>query len=93
VVEVGDLVVSLAESRGADFIAWHEDFVVKGNTGPANEKKGKLELLAPNLKTILFTLTFAGLGIFKLEHARVEAQGVPTLRASMYCEELTFAAA
>jgi phage tail-like protein len=92
-LEIGDLVVTVAESGATDFIAWHDDFVVKGNNGEAAEKTGKLELLTPDLKTALFTLDFAGLGIFKLRREPQAGGGgdsVARLRASIYCEELTF---
>lgn len=90
-VEIGELVVTVA-GDGADFVAWHKDFVVNGSAS-ATEKTGKLELLAPDMKTVLFTLTFAGLGIFNLKHENVEVERVPRLRAWIYCEEVSFAAA
>ena len=93
-LELGDLIVTVPESKAADFVAWHDDFVIKGNNGSSAEKSGKLELLAPDLKSVLLTLDFGGLGIFKLERRDGGAEGaLPTLRAAIYCEELTFTAA
>jgi hypothetical protein len=90
-VEIGDLVVSVAESHGADFVARHDDFVIKGDNGSEAEKSGKLELLAQDLKTVLFTLTLGGLGIFKLEReerrvgtGRAEVAGVDLLRGAHF---------
>jgi len=91
-LDVGDLVVTVAESGAADFVAWHDDFVVKGNSGAAAEKTGKLELLTPDLKSALFTLDFAGLGIFRLQREDGGGDSPSRLRASIYCEELTFTA-
>jgi hypothetical protein len=91
-IEIPNLVVTLAESHAHDFVAWHEDFVIRGNSGENNEKSGTLELLAPNLQEVLFTVGFRGLGIFKL--SRVDSgttiETIPRLQASMYCEEMTF---
>jgi len=90
--EIGDLVVTVAESHSADFVGWHDDFVIKGNNGAGAEKTGTLEFLAPDLKEVLFTLEFKGLGIFKLEREAPAGTGetIRMLRASIYCEELVF---
>ena len=91
-LEIPDLVVTLSEAKADSFDAWHEDFVIKGNNGDDKEKSGKLEFLGPTKET-LFTLSFSGLGIYKLapsaQTAGVEA--VRRLTASMYCEEMAFA--
>lgn len=92
-LELGDLVVTVAESKAADFVAWHNDFVIKGNNGTDAEKTGTLEFLTSDLKQVLFTLELKGLGIFKLvREAGAAAEGISKLRASMYCEELVFSA-
>jgi hypothetical protein len=90
-LEIGELVLAVS-GDDSDFVAWHKEFVVDGSAS-ATEKKGTLELLAPDLKTVLFTLTFAGLGIFNLKHENVDPERVPRLRAWIYCEEVAFAAA
>ena len=91
-LEVPNLIFSVAESFAAPLYDWHEDFVIKGNNGDDKEKSGKLEFLSPTKET-LFTLSFSGLGIYKLapsaQTAGVEA--VRRLTASMYCEEMAFA--
>jgi hypothetical protein len=48
---------------------WFDDFVVKGNAGPGNEKNGAIEFLDPSLKVILGTLDLARCGIFALDFA------------------------
>jgi hypothetical protein len=92
-LEIPDLVVTLSEAKADSFHTWHEDFVIKGNNGDDKEKSGKLQFLGPTMDT-LFTLSFSGLGIYKLapsaQSAGVEA--VRRLTASMYCEEMAFAA-
>jgi hypothetical protein len=64
----------------------------RGNLGPAFERTGKLEFLAPNARDAIFELGFKGLGIYRLAAEQEAAtQGISLVRASMYCEELTFA--
>ncbi len=91
-LEVPNLVVTLAESHAQEFYDWHQDFVIKGNNGDDKERNGALEYLTPNLKDVLFTLTFKHLGIFKLCPEKVEAGGEAIRRvcAEMYCEGMGF---
>ncbi|HEY2748219.1 MAG TPA: phage tail protein [Polyangia bacterium] len=93
-IEYPNLVVTFSEAFADDVYKWHEDFVINGNNGQDKEKGGSLEFLTPDLKTTLFTLTFAGLGIFKCTPEKVEAASENTRRvkAEMYCEQVTFAA-
>jgi len=89
-IELSDLVVTLTEAKADLFYAWHEDFVIKGNNTENYEKSGKLEFRSP-AQTALFTLSFAGLGIYKL--ASTQAAGPDAIRrvtASMYCQEMAF---
>lgn len=91
-VEIPNLVITLAEAYAQPFYDWHEDFVIKGNNGEDKEKNGTLEILTPNLKEVLFTLTFKNLGIFSLASEKGEA-GVETIKrvkAEMYVEQVTF---
>jgi hypothetical protein len=91
-IEYPNLTVTLPESAAQSFFDWHEDFVIDGNSGSANEKKGQLEFLAPNRAQALFTIDFRGLGIFSLVLDKLEAGADPIRRvtAEMYCEEMTF---
>ena len=53
-----------------------------------------MEALATNgVKTVLFTLTFKNLGIFKLTPEKVEAgsENIRRVKAEMYCEDMSFA--
>src|SRR5215211_2645292 len=72
-LEFPNLRVTLPESDSQTWTAWFDDFVVKGLSGDANEKGGKLSFLTPDLKTVLVEVTFFNLGIFRLEP---EAQAV-----------------
>jgi hypothetical protein len=87
-LEIGDLVVAAA-SVSDDFEPWLKDLVVNGDMSA--EKAGQLELLAPDLKRVLFKLTFAGLGIFSLKREYIEKDGVSRLNASIYCEKVGMA--
>jgi phage tail-like protein len=93
-LEIPDLVVTIAENNAGDFVSWHEDFVIRGNNGDDREKNGTLELLTPNLREVLFTIGFQHLGIYKLALLEVQtgAENIRRLQASMYCEQMTFAA-
>ena len=85
-----NLVVTLPEASAGAFTKWHDDFVLKGNSGQAKEKRGSLEFLSPDMKEVLFTLNFEGLGIFRLAPEPVEAapDGQRRVQASFYFEKL-----
>jgi hypothetical protein len=91
-IDVPNLVVTMAESHAQTFYDWHEDFVIKGNNGQDREKSGTLEYLAPDLKEVLFTLSFSSLGIFRLARDKSEAgsENIRRVKAEMYCERITF---
>jgi hypothetical protein len=84
--------VTLAESAAESFFDWHEDFVIEGNNGPAQEKNGLLEFLTPNLGQTVFSIELRRLGIFKLAPDKLEAGSdqIRRVTAEMYCEEMTF---
>jgi hypothetical protein len=84
--------VTVSAAHAADFVTWHEDFVIKGNNDQTHEKEGKLEFLSPDLKEVLFTLTMRGLGIFRITAVKnaQEAAANAGLEAEMYCEEMSF---
>ena len=91
-LEYPNLVVTLPESSAKTFYDWHEDFVIKGNNSDASEKTGSLEYLTPDLKDVLFTLTFSNLGIFKCTPEKAEAgsENIRRVKAELYCEEMKF---
>ena len=89
-LQIPDLAITFAESGSDGFRQWHENFVINGNSGQTNEKNGTLDYLSPNMKDVLFTLTFQHLGIFRLTPDKqvAGAEQVRRLRAEMYCEEM-----
>jgi hypothetical protein len=87
-LSVPDLVVTLSDASAADWQSWHEDFVIGGNNGPAQEKSGTLELLTPDLASALMTLTFAGLGIHRLQPVpAASSDAIARVLAWLYCEK------
>ena len=92
-LEIPNLVVTLDQAHAGDFEKWFDDFVIKGNNDQSHEKEGKLEFLAWNTSTALFTLTMRGLGIFRMTPLS-EASGsekISRVKVEMYCEEMSFA--
>src|SRR4030095_8867064 len=91
-LEIPNLVVTMAESYAGEFNDWHMSFVIEGRSGQDRQKTGLLEYLSQDLGSVLFTLNFAGLGIFKLTPEKVEAgsENIRRMKAEMYCESLQF---
>lgn len=92
-IDFPNLVVTVSEP--ADQIHdWFNDFVIQANSDDSQEKSGTLDFLAPDRTTVLFTLTFKGLGIFSLESAQNDAgaAAIPRIVAEIYCEKLEFQA-
>ena len=91
-LEIPNLVISLPDVDADPFYGWHEDFVIKGNCGEDKEKGGALEYLANDLETVLFTVKFSGLGIFKVAPEKMEAgsENIRRVKVEMYCESLVF---
>ena len=91
-IEVPNLVISMAESHSKDLWDWHKSFVIDGKNSQEHEKTATLEFLTPNLKTVLVTLTFYNLGIFKIIPDKLDAsaEGIRRVKAEMYCEKINF---
>jgi hypothetical protein len=87
---IPNLVITVADDPTTGLRDWFNDFVIKGNNTRDRTRSGTLEYQSPRSDT-LFTLTFSGLGIFKLARAKVEAgtEKIQRLRAEMYCEQIS----
>lgn len=92
-IEIPNLVITLPEVHAGPFYQWHEDFVIKGNNGPDRERPGVLEWLAPDFKTVLGSLQFFNLGIFKIAPDKLEAatETIRRVKVEMYCERMAAA--
>ena len=92
-LEFPNLKITLPEIAADEFAAWHEDFVVKGESTEDKHKTGSLVFLNRNRQKELLTLSFSGLGIFKYApEALTDANkySVPQVKAEVYCEEISF---
>ena len=92
-LEVPNLVVTLSEATAQSFYDWHKSFVVDGDNGANKEKQGTLEFLAVDMKEVLFTLTFHGLGIFRLSPDKPQPgnENIRRITAEMYSQSMDFA--
>jgi len=90
-LEFPNLVVTLPEVDAGPFFQWFDDFVVKGNMGDDKERPGFLELVSPDLKTVLLRVNFNHLGIFSFSPMKQEtnADGIKRVKVEMYCEQIT----
>jgi phage tail-like protein len=91
-LEVPNLVFTTTEAYSQSLTSWRDDFVIRGNNGEDQEKTGTLEYLTPDLKNVLFSLTFHNLGIFRLTPDKLES-GSPQVRrvkAELYMERVEF---
>ena len=88
-----DLRVRVAASGADTWTAWFDDFVMKGNDDPSHERSGKLTFLDTSLKKPLGEVSFANLGIFRLEPGpRVaDADTVAEVVVDLYCDRMELA--
>lgn len=68
-VEIPNLRITFSAADVKPWQDWFDDFVVKGNAGPGNEKSGAIEFLDPSLKLTLGTVNLTRCGIFALDFA------------------------
>jgi hypothetical protein len=90
-LELPNLAVQVPDRFADSWFDWHESFVVQGNADAGHEKTGRLEYLAEDLKEVLFTLDFHGLGIFKAEPDGESTDGdqPPKDKAEMYVDAVS----
>ncbi len=90
--EYSNLVIYVPEAPyGKPFQDWLESFVVNGQNDQSKEKKGRLEFLSEDLKTVFFALDLKGLGIVRADSDPPGAgESVRRMRVEMYIESMTF---
>ena len=83
----------LPAGHAQPFKDYFKHFVLEGHDGDSDEKSGKLELISPNLTTVLATITFGNLGIYRIAEEEMPHgyEGVEQFSVEMYCETMTFA--
>ncbi|HVN60648.1 MAG TPA: phage tail protein [Gaiellaceae bacterium] len=86
-----NLRVTLAEAGDATWVAWFDDFVIKGDNEDSKEKSGRIVFLGPDRKQELGRIELHNLGIFALRHpAPAAADAVSRVVAELYCERMEF---
>jgi len=81
--EFPNLRIEFIASSLASWRTWFQSFII--NSSASNEKTGSLFFLSPNLATVLATINFYNLGIFRLETAPADPSRVV---AELYCERM-----
>jgi hypothetical protein len=88
VAEFPNLRIELSAVSAGTWRTWFESFVMDGHSGATGEKSGSLSLLNANLTTVLATINFFNLGIFRLENAPADSGRVV---AELYCQRMELA--
>jgi phage tail-like protein len=89
-IDFPNLGITLPESQATTWIAWHEDFVIKGNNGESQEKNGSLTFVSTDSKPIC-GIRFFNLGIFRLAlQPPTQAGQIRHIRAELYCQRMEF---
>jgi hypothetical protein len=79
-----DLLVTFSDQDLDPWLAWADDFIVKGHSTDDKERQGRIEVLGPNLADVLATIDLKQIGIFELVPTNDAA--VRTHRAGLYFE-------
>ena len=89
--QISNVVLQVAQSHAADFVKWHEDFVVKGNNGPDREKTLTIDMLDPTLQSAVMTVSLSGVGIIAVTPVAAEADSeqIARSRVELYAEKIT----
>jgi phage tail-like protein len=90
-VEFPNLTIALSAASAESWQDWHDDFLVKGNNGPDQERSGSITFLAPDLTTELARVELAGLGLVALRRpaAGAAADQIARVVAELYCERMS----
>jgi hypothetical protein len=89
VIDLPNLSITVGDSLIGQIYAWHQEFVLKGGGKP---RPGVLDYLSPDLKSVLMSVNFSGLGIIKVAPEPLTAGAPQAIRRSkveMYCEAVT----
>jgi phage tail-like protein len=91
--EYSDLVVTVPNNHADGFYQWFQDFVEKGRSSSANEKKGLLQFFAPNASNPYFSLELQGLGPYAMDSVRpMDPKTAMPLTFRFYCNGVKFSA-
>ncbi|MGB8170920.1 MAG: hypothetical protein WCF18_25685 [Chthoniobacteraceae bacterium] len=87
-LDVSDLVFYCPEEFAEPFRAWAREFIVQNSGG---ERSATLEFLAPDFKTVFFTLLLSGLGIrgCGLQGDDLKTASARVVKVELYCENVS----
>jgi hypothetical protein len=89
-LDVPNIVLSVPSQDAQPFVDWFEDFVIKGNAGPENERSGAIIFLSPTGKDELFRIDLLQVGIVSIGESKSESGSDQVKRFSieLYVEEM-----
>jgi hypothetical protein len=78
---------TIAVDYADDLLKWYDDYVVKGQSDPKAQKSGSLQYLGPDKKTLLFEITFSGLGIqsLSMNQSAANQDAIKRVKFELYC--------
>jgi hypothetical protein len=87
-----DLNISLAAVNSESWANWHQDFVIKGNNGDAQEKNGAIVFLDHTRSKELGRISLFNCGIYRFGAPPMDAksESVRRMIADLYCERMEF---
>jgi len=90
-MEIPNLVVYTTPDATQDWLAWFDDFVIKGNSGDDKERSGSL-IFMNDAGTEVARVGLSHLGLFKVTPEKVEAgsESIRRVKCEMYCEDMSF---
>ncbi len=84
-LEIPNLRITFSAADAKPWQDWFDDFVIKGNAGPGNEKNDTIEFLDPSGKATLGTVNLVPCDIFSLD---LESLGGTRNAGPRYAAEL-----
>lgn len=85
-----NLMITIDGSRANTWKAWFDDFVLRGNNKPAQEKTGRLYFMSETGKP-LACIIFHGVGIYSYERLVADDDSVVNrIKAGLYCNKMEF---
>jgi hypothetical protein len=89
-LEVPNIALTVPIGDVEPFLDWFEDFVVKGDNGPASEKNGAIVCLSPNLKDEILRVELSQVGIVSINDSKQAAgtDSVKRFRVELYVEKM-----
>ena len=89
-IEFSNLKITLAASSAQTWVDWHNDFLIKGNSGTAQERSGAIVYLDATRTSELGRVNLSNCGIFRLGREKAEAgsESIQRMVAELYCERM-----